>query len=82
LKKGSQRPIEAMIASAVYPDLVGTYRKGSLTPKLTTSETHQINKIINYRGVSIHLNQNGKMVETWHAVDGWQLKIQEERGEV
>ena len=30
--------VEAMIASPSYPDLVGTYWKGSLTPK-STSET-------------------------------------------
>ena len=74
--------IEAMIASAAYPDLLGTYWKGSLTPNVTTSETLQSNKIINYRGVSIHRIQNGKMVETWHVVEGWPLKIQEKKGEV
>ena len=42
--------VEAMIASEIYPDLVGTYWKGSLTPK-STSDTQQTNKIINYRGV-------------------------------
>lgn len=56
--------IEAMIASVAYPDLVGTYWKGSLTPNVTTSETLQSSKIVNYRGVSIHRIQNGKMVET------------------
>jgi predicted SnoaL-like aldol condensation-catalyzing enzyme len=61
--------VEAMIASEIYPDLVGTYWKGSLTPK-STSDTQQTNKIINYRGVSIYRIQNGKMVETWHVVDG------------
>jgi hypothetical protein len=66
--------VEAMIASPSYPDLVGTYWKGSLTPKLT-SETQHTNKIINYRGVSIYRIQNGKMVETWHVVDGWPAKI-------
>ena len=71
-----------MIASAAYPDLVGTCLKGSLTPKVTTSETLQSSKIINYRGVSIHRIQNGKMVETWHVVEGWPLKIQGERREV
>ena len=70
--------IEEMIASAAYPDLVGTYWKGSCTPNATTSETLQSKKIINYRGVSIHRIQNGKMVETWHVVEGWPLKIQEE----
>ena len=61
--------VEAMIASESYPDLVGAYWKGSLTPK-STSDTQQTNKIINYRGVSIYRIQNGKMVETWHVVDG------------
>jgi predicted SnoaL-like aldol condensation-catalyzing enzyme len=63
-----------MIASPSYPDLVGTYWKGSLTLK-STSYTQQPNKIINYRGVSIYRIQNGKMVETWHVVDGWPAKI-------
>ena len=67
--------IEAMIASAAYPDLVGTYWKGSCTPKVTMSETPQISKIINYRGVSIYRIQNGKMAETWHVVEGWPLEI-------
>src|SRR5215218_10655389 len=40
--------VEAMIASAAYPDLVGAYWKGSLTPK-STSDNQQTNKIINYR---------------------------------
>jgi predicted ester cyclase len=66
--------VEAMIASPNYPDLVGTYWEGSLTPK-STSETQQTNKIINYRGVSIYRIQNGKMVETWHVDDGWPAKI-------
>jgi predicted ester cyclase len=66
--------IEAMIASAAYPDLVGTYWKGSLRSKVTTPETPQISKIINYRGVSIYRIQNGKMAETWHVVDGWPLE--------
>src|SRR5215207_7926292 len=61
--------VEAMIASAAYPDLVGTYWKGSLTPK-STSDNQQTNIIINYRGVSIYRIENGKMVETWHVVDG------------
>ena len=67
--------VEAMIASPVYPDLVGAYWKGSLTPKSTT-DTHQTNKIINVRGVSIYRIENGKMVETWHVVDGSLPKIQ------
>ena len=66
--------VEAMIASENYPDLVGTYWKGSLTPKLT-SDTQQTNKIINYRGISIYRIQNGKMVETWHVVDGWPANL-------
>ena len=74
--------IEEMIASAAYPDLVGTYWKGSCTPNATTSETLQSIKIIEYRGVTIHRIQNGKMVETWHVVEGWPLKIQEKTGEV
>ena len=74
--------VEAMIASAGYPDLVGTYWKGSLTPNVTTSKTPQSSKIIEYRGVSIYRIQNGKMVETWHVVDGWPLRLQEQRGEV
>ena len=43
--------VEAMISSPGYPDLVGAYWKGSLTSKASTSDTHQTNKIINYRGV-------------------------------
>ena len=66
--------VEAMIASPVYTDLVGAYWKGSLTPK-STSDNQQTNKIINYRGVSIYRIQNGKMVETWHVVDGSLPKI-------
>ena len=67
--------VEAMIASEAYPDLVGTYWKGSLTPKVISSDTRRTNKIINYRGVSIYRIQNGKMVETWHVVDGLPSKI-------
>lgn len=74
--------IEDMIASAGYPDLVGVYWKGSLTPNKTTSETLKSSKIISYRGMSIYRIQNGKMVETWHVVDGWPLRLQEQRGEV
>ena len=66
--------VETMIASPFYPDLVGTYWKGSLTPK-STSDTQQTNKIINTRGVSIYRIQNGKMVELWHVVDGFPPKI-------
>jgi hypothetical protein len=67
--------VEAMIASEAYPDLVGAYWKGSLTPKATSSDAQQTNKIINYRGISIYRIQNGKMVETWHVVDGLPSKI-------
>src|SRR6478609_1516684 len=52
--------VEAMIASEAYPDLVGAYWKGSLTPKSTSSDTQQTNKKMNYRGVSIYRIQNGK----------------------
>src|SRR5215469_154279 len=62
--------IEAMIASDHLPDLVGTYWKGSLTPKANPSDTQHINKMINFRGVSIYRIQNGKMIETWHVIDG------------
>ena len=58
--------IEAMIASESLPDLVGTYWKGSLTPKASPSDTPHIN----FRGVSIYRIQNGKMIETWHVIDG------------
>src|SRR4030095_6506007 len=54
--------IEALIASVAYPDLVGIYWKGSLTPKVPPADIQQSSKIINYRGVSIHRLQNGKMV--------------------
>jgi predicted ester cyclase len=64
--------IEAMIASESLPDLVGTYWKGSLTSK--ASPPHN-NKIINYRGVSIYRIQNGKMIETWHVIDGLPSRI-------
>ena len=67
--------IEDMIASAGYPDLVGVYWKGSLTPNKTTSETLQSSKMINYRGLSIYRIQNGKMMEMWHVIEGWPLKI-------
>jgi predicted ester cyclase len=67
--------VEDMIASPAYPDLVGTYWKGTLIPKATFSDTQQTNKIISYRGVSIHRIQNGKMVETWHVFDGLPLKL-------
>jgi predicted ester cyclase len=61
--------VEDMIASPAYPDLVGTYWKGTLTPK-ANSNNQQAEKIINYRGVSIHRFQDNKMVETWHVIDG------------
>jgi predicted ester cyclase len=61
--------VEDMIASPAYPDLVGTYWKGTLTPK-ATSNKQQAEKIINYRGVSIYRFQKNKMVETWHVIDG------------
>jgi predicted ester cyclase len=61
--------VEDMIASPVYPDLVGTYWKGTLKPK-ATSNNQQAEKIINYRGVSIYRIQNNKMAETWHVIDG------------
>ena len=67
--------IEEMIASAAYPDLVGTYWKGSLTPNKTTSETLKSSKIINYRGMSIYRIQNGKMAEMWHVIEDWPLEI-------
>jgi predicted ester cyclase len=67
--------IEEMIASAAYPDLVGTYWKGSLTPNKTTSETLKSSKIINYRGMSIYRIQNGKMAEMWHVIEDWPLQI-------
>jgi hypothetical protein len=41
--------IEAMIASESLPDLVGTYWKGSLTPKASPHDAPHIN----FRGVSI-----------------------------
>lgn len=61
--------VEAMIASSSYPDLVGAYWKGALTPKVTSSGSQQASKKINYRGISMYRIQNGKMVETWHVVD-------------
>ena len=67
--------IEEMIASAAYPDLVGTYWKGSLTPNAATSETVRSSRIINYSGMSIYRLQNGKMAEMWHVIEGWPLEI-------
>ena len=63
--------VEELIASPNYPDLVGAYWKGTLTPKATYAHTQQTMKKISYRGISIYRIQNGKMVETWHVVDGW-----------
>ncbi|CAN5370816.1 hypothetical protein BH18THE2_BH18THE2_22070 [soil metagenome] len=66
--------VEALIASPGYPDLVGAYWKGALTPK-STCDTQPNSQIINYKGVSIYRIQNGKMVETWHVVEGLPPKI-------
>jgi hypothetical protein len=66
--------VEDMIASPAYPDLVGTYWRGTLIPK-STSNNQQAEKIINYRGISMHRIQNSKMVETWHVIDGLPLKM-------
>ena len=63
--------IEAMIASESLPDLVGTYWKGSLTPKASPPDAPHIN----FRGVSIYRIQNGKMIETWHVIDGLPSRI-------
>ena len=67
--------IEELIASPNYPDLVGAYWKGTLIPKATSPYAQQTGKKINYRGISIYRIQNGKMVETWHVVDGWPTKL-------
>jgi predicted ester cyclase len=67
--------VEELIASPSYPDLVGAYWKGTLTPKATSDYAQQTGKKINYRGISIYRIQNGKMVETWHVVDGWPSKL-------
>jgi predicted ester cyclase len=61
--------VETMIASAGYSDLVGTYWKRSLTLKAMSDIPHA-NKTISYRGTSIYRIQNGKMVESWHVVEG------------
>jgi len=63
--------VEELIASPNYPDLVGAYWKGTLTLKTTSALIQQTMKKINYRGISLYRIQNGKMVETWHVVDGW-----------
>jgi predicted SnoaL-like aldol condensation-catalyzing enzyme len=70
--------VEEMIASPAYPDLVGTYWKGTLIPK-ATSNNQQTEKIINYRGISIYRIQNSKMVETWHVIDGAPTKMLKKR---
>jgi predicted ester cyclase len=67
--------VEELIASPSYPDLVGAYWKGTLTPKATSAYAQQTGKKINYRGISIYRIQNAKMVETWHVVDGWPSKL-------
>jgi predicted ester cyclase len=67
--------IETMIASEAYPDLVGTYWKGSLTPNAATSKTVKSSKIIDYSGMSIYRLQNRKMMEMWHVIEGWPLGI-------
>lgn len=43
---------------------------GSLTPKTSPPDAPPINKIINPGGVNIYRIQNGKMIETWHVIDG------------
>jgi hypothetical protein len=48
--------------------------EGTLIPK-ATSNNQQAEKIINYRGISIYRIKNGKMVETWHVVDGLASKF-------
>jgi hypothetical protein len=68
--------VEQMIASEAYPDFVGAYCKGTLTPKASSSDSHRINRVdfhynFHYRGISLYRIQNGKMVETWHVVDGF-----------
>lgn len=70
--------VEEMIASPAYPDLVGTYWKGTLIPK-ATSNNQQTEKIINYRGISIYRIQNSKMMETWHVIDGLPTKMLKNR---
>jgi hypothetical protein len=70
--------VEEMIASPVYPDLVGTYWKGTLIPN-ATSESQQTEKIIKYKGISIYRIQNSKMVETWHVFDGLPPKMLKKR---
>ena len=69
--------VEEMIASEAYPDFVGAYWKGTLTPKASSSDSHQINRPNSYyRGISIYRIQNGKMAETWHVTDSFPSKMQ------
>jgi hypothetical protein len=67
--------VEGLIASPNYPDLEGVYWKGTLIPKITSDQDNQTRKKLNYKGISIYRVKYGKMVETWHVVDGWPLKI-------
>jgi predicted ester cyclase len=67
--------VEELIASPNYPDFVGAYWKGTLTPKSTSVQDKQTRKKLNYKGISMYRIQNGKMIETWHVVDGWPLNI-------
>jgi predicted SnoaL-like aldol condensation-catalyzing enzyme len=67
--------VDAIVASEAYPDLVGAYWKGSLTTKMSYSDTIETNKTISYRGISIYRVQYGKMVETWHVIDGLPMKM-------
>jgi predicted ester cyclase len=69
--------VEEMIASEAYPDFVGAYWKGTLTPKASSSDSHRINRVvIHFRGISLYRIKNGKMVETWHVSDGLPSKMQ------
>jgi hypothetical protein len=34
--------VEEMIASEAYPDFVGAYWKGTLTPKASSSDSHRL----------------------------------------
>src|SRR5215204_3749176 len=56
--------IEAMIASAAYPDLVGTYWKGSLTGDVRASEALQGKRIGNGGGGRGGGMEDGKRGET------------------
>ena len=70
--------VEEMICiRRLYPDFVGAYWKGTLTPKASSSDSHQINRPNSYyRGISIYRIQNGKMAETWHVTDSFPSKMQ------